>query len=123
MTPTSPFAYLLELAERGRALQRELTTQLDTKEETWTGVGFQVCRQKCVAPSGDVVEVITSPLVTRLPGVKSWVSGIANVRGRLLPIMDFGLFLTGTPVKRGISQRILVIEQGDIYLGLIVEDI
>ncbi|MGJ8686481.1 MAG: chemotaxis protein CheW [Spongiibacteraceae bacterium] len=119
----APFEYLLELAQRGQNLQRELSVSHEHVDEIWTGIGFRVCGQDCVAPTGDIVEVVTSPLVTRLPGVKNWVLGIANVRGRLLPVVDLGMFLAGVPAKRSANQRVLVIECGDIYLGLIVEEV
>lgn len=119
----APFEYLLELAQRGQHLQRELSVGSEQLDEIWTGIGFKVCGQDCVAPTGDIVEVVTSPLVTRLPGVKNWVLGIANVRGRLLPVVDLGMFLAGVPAKRSANQRVLVIERGDIYIGLIVEEV
>ena len=34
-----------------------------------------------VAPMGEVGEILHEPRYTLLPGVKSWVKGVANVRG------------------------------------------
>ena len=39
-------------------------------------------------------EVLGYPaVVTRIPGAKSWVKGLANVRGQLLPMLDLRQFL------------------------------
>ena len=41
-----------------------------------------------VSKMGEVTEILDPPDFTRVPGVQSWVVGIANVRGSLLPLMD-----------------------------------
>ena len=39
-------------------------------------------------------EVLTYPSqLTRVPGAKTWVKGLANVRGALLPVIDLRQFL------------------------------
>ena len=39
-------------------------------------------------------EVLGYPAaITRIPGAKSWVKGLANVRGQLLPMLDLRQFL------------------------------
>ncbi|WP_205588042.1 chemotaxis protein CheW, partial [Pseudomonas aeruginosa] len=49
--------------------------------------------------------------------------GVANVRGRLLPIMDLCGFL-GTelsPLRK--QRRVLVVEHLDVFAGLIVDEV
>src|SRR3546814_21184612 len=57
-----------------------------------------------------------------LPGVKSWVKGVANVRGRLLPVMDlcgyFGLELSALRKQR----RVLVVDHQEVFAGLTVDE-
>ena len=36
----------------------------------------------------DVAEVTASRRVTRLPGAPPWLAGVANWRGRMLPVLD-----------------------------------
>ena len=45
-----------------------------------------------IAPMGNVVEMLPVPEATPLPGVQPWVAGLANVRGRLLPLFDLEVF-------------------------------
>ena len=45
----------------------------------------------------DVAEVTALPPVTRLPGAPAWLAGVANWRGRMLPVLDIRT-LVGVPV-------------------------
>src|SRR5690625_7843196 len=63
------------------------------------------------------------PAFTHLPGVQPWVQGVANVRGRLLPIFDMAMFygqrLTGSRKQR----RVLILETETLYTGLLVDKV
>ena len=55
-------------------------------------------------------EVLGVPTaLTRVPGAKTWIKGLANVRGQLLPIIDLRQFLGSgvTPMTR--NTRIIVV--------------
>ena len=83
----TPFQILLDIDQRCRALAAGLPSQ-QAAVQTWSGIGFRMGERLFVAPMGEVGEVLHEPRHTLLPGVKSWVKGVANVRGRLLPVMD-----------------------------------
>lgn len=90
--------------------------------EYWKGIGFILGGQAVVTPWDEVAEIQSLPPLTRVPGAKDWVKGVANVRGSLLPVMDLGAFIGYRP--RSIrKQRILVIQHDGIYSGLIVDEI
>lgn len=116
----SAFHYLNELASRAQGPGARLPSQQDDDITLWNGIGFRIAGHFCVAPMGDITEVLHEPASTRLPGVKSWVRGVANVRGRLLPLIDMNGFLGEPPCSRG---RVLVLEHGELYAGLIVEEV
>lgn len=90
--------------------------------EYWKGIGFIVGGQSVVTPWDEVAEIQSLPNLTRVPGAKDWVKGVANVRGSLLPVMDLGAFIGYRP-KSLRKQRILVIQHDGIYSGLIVDEI
>lgn len=121
--PLNIFRYLTELARRSRGGSGNLTTVQDASDSLWSGVGFSVDGHRCVAPMGEIVEVLTEPVATRLPGVKAWIKGVANVRGRLLPLLDLNAFLERGAVHQRANRRVLVVERGDIYIGLIVDEV
>ncbi len=69
----------------------------------------------------DVAEVVPVPAVTRLPGVPTWIVGIANWRGRVLPLVDLrpliGLAVTPLPS----SARVVVLAVDDLEVGVLAE--
>ncbi len=116
------FRALLDLAQRTRRSAKGLPAQLDIRPH-WSGVGFSLLGQRFVAPMGQVSEMLEVPGYTHLPNVQAWVKGVANVRGRLLPIYDmanfFGTSLSGHRKLR----RVLVLEIGGLYTGLMVDQV
>ncbi len=119
---TQAFNKLLEVALNARRTAKGLPSQLDIKPH-WSGIGFTLFGQKFVAPMSEVTEMLELPAYTDLPGVQSWVRGLANVRGRLLPLTDLAAYLGGKLEAPRRNRRVLVVENGDTYCGLIVDGI
>ncbi|RLA50157.1 MAG: hypothetical protein DRR42_13910 [Gammaproteobacteria bacterium] len=69
----------------------------------------------------ELAEMLEVPDYTRLPKVKPWVLGVASVRGKLLPVIDFAQYLGGESSATPKSQRVLVIDEQGIYIGLLVD--
>ena len=90
--------------------------------EFWKGIGFILGGQKFIAPWSEVAEIQSLPTLTRVPGAKEWVKGVANVRGMLLPVMDLNTFF-GFRGRNLRKQRLLVVKHDGIYSGLIVDEI
>jgi chemotaxis signal transduction protein len=68
-----------------------------------------------------VAEVVTVPVVTRVPGVPAWLTGVANWRGRLLPVLDVRSLLGAPVTPLASSARLLVLQDGDVTAGLLAE--
>jgi twitching motility protein PilI len=116
------FIKLLEIAERSK--QRTLGQPSDGQAvEYWSGVGFTLDGQHFLAAMGEVSEVLAVPRYTHVPGVKPWMKGIANVRGRLLPIMDLLGYFNCSSSLQDHKRRLIVIDQGDIFSGLVVDEV
>ena len=121
MSATHPFDYLVQLSDQIRSAGPELPAE-DKRQHSWSGIGFSILGQRLVAPLGEVVEMLYVPSVTRLPGVQSWVLGLANVRGRLLPLFDLEAFFGGKLSANRNRHRVLVLEMGELYAGLVVSE-
>lgn len=117
-----PFA-ILEAIEEQLAAARLDAAGPGGQAQSWTGLGFRLGAQWFVAPREDVREVIAPPRTTRVPNAQAWLTGLANVRGELLAIVDlprfFGLAAAETP--RG--QRVLVLNSKRAPVGLLVDEI
>ncbi len=116
------FQALVNLALQSRRSAKGLPSQVDIKPH-WSGIGFELLGRRFVAPMGEVGEMLEVPFFTRLPGVQPWVKGVANVRGRLLPICDLAAFLGDRIHSSRKQQRILVLENNDLYTGLLVDQV
>lgn len=91
---------------------------------TWSGVLFRVQRSLLLAPLAQIVEVLEPPAeITPIPGTRSWVIGVANNRGTLLPIFDLSALDHGGKAVPRPSDRILVVRQDDIPCGLLVNEV
>ncbi len=119
----APFAVLTDIAQRSRAMAAGLPEQQEAIE-LWNGIGFVLAGQNYVAPMGEVVEILHVPRYTHVPGVRSFMLGAANVRGRLLPLIDLAHFFDLPRSSRSARERrVLVIEQDDIFSGLVVDGV
>ncbi len=117
-----PFRLLLDIEARCRRNALGIPQQIEVRR-TWSGIGFRVGGNHLVSRLGEVREILEYPVLTRVPGAQSWVKGIANVRGNLLPIMDLQGFLSGVPAEIGRRTRVLVIRHGDLTAGLVVDEV
>ncbi|HKK13952.1 MAG TPA: chemotaxis protein CheW [Gammaproteobacteria bacterium] len=124
MTTSSagPFALLQEIDRRCRRNAHGLPRQEEAKQE-WSGIGFRLGGLRLVAPLGEVVEILTPPALSKVPGTKPWVRGIANVRGNLLPIMDLQGYLQGSSASFGRRSRVLVVSHKGVFSGLVVDEV
>jgi len=91
-------------------------------KETWEGVLFSVDGRLFVTPLGEVKEILNHPTtLTRVPGTRPWVAGVANIRGNLLPIVDLQSFLLRRQTVPGRRSRVLVVDHQGVYSGLLVD--
>jgi twitching motility protein PilI len=118
-----PFELLAELERRGRAVSAQLNPEGAAGKE-WVGVALRMAGDLYLVAREETREVLGVPTgTTRVPGAKSWIKGLANVRGQLLPIIDLRQFLGSgvTPLSR--NTRIVVVNHRDIPAGLLVDEV
>lgn len=120
MSQEAAYRALVELAELSKQHAQALPAQVDAAPR-WSGIGFSLLGCRFVAPLGQIAEMLELPPVTRLPGVQPWVMGLANVRGRLLPLFDMPAFFGGKPSVQRKQHRVLVVDSDSYYSGLIVD--
>lgn len=118
-----PFELLRELERRARVALTG-TVGEDASAEEWVGIGLRLGNERFVIERGEVREVLMVPeALTRVPGARSWVRGLANVRGHLLPIADLRAFLGGGEVRAERSARVLVVNSAEYPVGLLVDEV
>lgn len=122
MSSSEPFKLLLDMEHRCLSSTTGLPAT-DKTDEDWVGVGFRIGDERLIASMDEVEEILELPDFTTVPGVKSWVVGIANVRGSLLPLMDLKGYLLGEDIKQRRKKKVIVINYKGFHTGLIVEEI
>jgi purine-binding chemotaxis protein CheW len=68
-----------------------------------------------------VAEVGRMPAVTRIPGAPVWLAGVANWRGRLLPVLDLRSLLGADASAAGTSARLVVLTADGMSAGIVVD--
>ncbi len=121
-SPIDPFDLLLDIEQRCKTNAAHLTEK-NVKDEEWVGVGFRIGEDKLLANMDEVKEILDLPEYTSVPGVRSWVVGVANVRGNLLPILDMKGYMLGEDIKQRRKGRVIVIEYKGFNTGLVVEEV
>lgn len=117
-----PFALLLDIERQMRLNARGLPEQMVVKN-IYSGIGFRLGRDQLLAPMGEVTEILTYPTLTRVPRVKPWVRGLANIRGNLLPVLDLQGYLGGKMTVLTKKSRILGIHSQGVIAGLLVDEV
>ncbi len=114
---------LAEYASRSEQQEEKVPAAL-VRDEDWQGLAFVVDGVKLVVAMEEVREILPYPeSVTRVPGTKRWMLGLANVRGELLPIMDLQQFLGAPPVVINDRCRVMVIRNRGTSTGLLVPSV
>lgn len=116
-----PFELLRELERRGRAIggQRQ-----DAAGREWVGVAFRLGAETFLVAREETREVMALPsFLTRVPGARPWIRGLANVRGQLLPVVDLRQYLGSGTTQASRNVRVIVVNHRDIPAGLLVDEV
>jgi purine-binding chemotaxis protein CheW len=70
-----------------------------------------------------VVEVLRMVAATRLPDAPSWVVGVINVRGRVIPLIDVGARLGAPRLEPEPSTSVIVVQTDEVAVGLVVDEV
>ncbi|GIX34460.1 MAG: pilus biogenesis protein [Lysobacteraceae bacterium] len=118
----SPFAVLADYERRSLEHSPGAPEDIDA-QGLWRGVGFRLGERRLVSLFGEVLEIITLPPVTPVPGAQPWLLGVANVRGTLLPVADLKQFLEGERSVLHENQRALVVRQPGGNVAVAIDEL
>jgi purine-binding chemotaxis protein CheW len=99
----------------------ETDDNLDDDEQV---VIFRLDKEEFGAPIASVQEIVRVPeALIRVPQAPSFVEGVINLRGSVLPVIDLRLRLGLKPVERTDRQRIMVFLISNVRTGFIVDQV
>jgi twitching motility protein PilI len=117
-----PFELLLALEQRARDVATGARDGSAAQE--WIGVAFRMGGETFLVERDEAREVMGVPSpITRVPGARAWILGLANVRGQLLPIIDLKQYLGSGELAAGRNTRVIVVNHREIPAGLVVDEV
>lgn len=120
--PLHPFDILLQLNQRIRA--RIPVAAVSAQLSDIRGrLAVRLSSWNLLFSMDDVAEIVPLPRITRVPGVKRWLLGIANLRGKVISVSDLRDFLTGRPTTQLPSSQAVVVRAGGWDYGLLVDEV
>jgi len=117
-----PFELLREIERR--SVSAHSGAGGTSMQAEWVGIGFRIGEEQFVASREQVREVLMLPeSMTRVPGAKRWLLGIANLRGHLLPLVDIKLLLGSGRTTLRRTTRVISVNHREVPAGLVVDEV
>ena len=108
---------------RARAERAARTTHKDDDEEIFTTLQIALGGELYALPVELLRAVYEKVMVVPVPCTPQYVAGIANIRGRIMPVLDLALLLNAPHAESNTNTALVVISRGDITLAFQVEQI
>lgn len=80
--------------------------------------GYAISTMNFLVPEGVVSELIQKPAVYSLPNAPSWISGLINIRGNIIPVMNIEKLLKIKSTNK--LNNILIFNKADNFNALAV---
>lgn len=107
--------------------ERKLTEKQlqEVEEDTQKGryLTFNLDRESYGIEITHVTEIIGIQPITEIPELPDYIKGIVNLRGKIIPVMDVRLRFRKSSREYNDRTCVIVIDIGDISIGLIVDSV
>ncbi|HEY4546133.1 MAG TPA: chemotaxis protein CheW [Pedomonas sp.] len=112
------------MTEAGAGRSEDMNDAMSGKAKVEQFVVFHLAGDEFGLPIDSVVEIIRVPeVLTRLPKTPSFVEGIVNLRGGVVPIIDQRQRFDLPAIERSRQQRIVVVRVNGMRAGFIVDTV
>lgn len=121
MNDMNAFQYLNDL---DRKFTRNIGDVVCEQQSSMRTLHFRVGRYDLLLPLDTSTEVLSNLKFTPVPISRSWILGIASLRGQLVTIIDLKNFLfKADSLKKMSGHRIVVSKVGEVFLGFVVDQV
>lgn len=118
----TPFEVLARYERLSLAHASDTRNELDAPG-LWRGIGYRVGDRVLASEIGEINELLALPPLAAVPGAQPWLLGVANVRGNLMPVVDFARYLFNQRTVPGDRARLLVVRQDNGNVALLVDEV
>jgi chemotaxis signal transduction protein len=108
---------------RERAMQIAADKQDGRAENTRNVLLCQIGAEWYALPLQDLSAIYREVTITPLPGAPPLLSGVANIRGRILPVVNIAQLLTQQSTQTSKSHELVVVSHHDNQLALQVQQV
>jgi purine-binding chemotaxis protein CheW len=84
-------------------------------------VTFRVGTANYAVPADQVLHLESYETATHVPGAPSYVAGLVQVRGRLVPVVDLRARFGLPAIEHSLDRRVVVVQIGTRVAGLLVD--
>jgi len=86
-------------------------------------IGFRIGSEEYGLALSTVQEIITTPRITRVPKAPTYIKGVINLHGNVIPVIDIARRFKIGETKIGPGSRVVVIDMADEAIGLLAESV
>jgi len=87
-------------------------------------VVFKLGEEEYGIEIGFAQEIIRIPKqITKMPDMPSYIEGVIDLRGRVIPIIDLKIKFGFEQTERSVDSRLLILDLENSLLGIIVNDV
>ena len=123
LSAADAMAALADIELRSQVAAEQLP-EIEGAKDYLDALVFSVAGVRVTAAMDEVSEMLPyQEAITRVPGSRPWMLGLANVRGSLLPIIDLQVYLGAKAVVPSKASRVLVLRQRGLVAGLLVPSV
>ncbi|MGI5838510.1 MAG: chemotaxis protein CheW [bacterium] len=84
---------------------------------------FKISNELYALPIMQVNEIVRMQKVTRVPDAAVFIEGITNLRGNVIPVVDFRKRFNMVAAEADDHTRIIVVTANGQFIGLIVDEV
>jgi purine-binding chemotaxis protein CheW len=113
------------MRERRRQTMEENDVAISSQEDTQHGryLTFNLGEEVFGLEIRYVTEIIGMQPITMVPEVASYIKGIINLRGKIIPVIDMRLKFRKEPVPYNDRTCIIVVDTQEVVVGLVVDSV
>lgn len=117
-----PYEVLRDYEQRSLAHVPGIPDEIDAPG-LWRGITFRIGSHRLTSGFSEVVEIISLPQVTFVPGAQPWLLGVINLRSTLLPVVDLKQFFEGERTVQHADVRALVVRQSGGNVAVLIDEL
>ena len=108
----------------GLTLLHERNQRQNNAVSGWSGVVIQAADKQVLVERSALVEIVTPSKITRVIDHRSWLVGLMNYEGAIIPLVELRTLMDKNNPTLGLRDRsILVLSRKSGHIGLLVDKV